>query len=338
MIVDAHLDLAFNGLRGRDLTRPASRQVADTDGTPAVGLPDLRAAGVVLVGASVFADPLADDAPTGYRTPAEAHAMGIANLDYYRRLETGGQVRIVRARPDLPGATISAITEDQPLPILLAMEGADPILGPDDVAPWWKLGLRMVGLAWMLGTRYAGGNAAPGPLTDAGRALVPALDRAGIIHDAAHLAEEAFWGLLDLTAGPLCATHANPRAVVPGERQLSDAMLRAVAARGGVVGTSLYRPHLVPESEGPRRATIADVVRCVRHAADTLGSVDAIGLGTDADGGFGHEELPQGMRTHRDLGRVAEALVADGFGDGQVAAILGGNWLRFLADRLPAAA
>jgi membrane dipeptidase len=194
----------------------------------------------------------------------------------------------------------------------------------------------MVGLAWMDGTRHAGGNAAPGPLTHDGAALVAALDRHGILHDVAHLDEGAFWQLLDLTSGPVCATHANPRAVVPGPRQLSDAMLRAIATRGGVIGTSLYQPHLVPESEAWREATIGDVVRCIRHVADTTGSVAAIGLGTDADGGFGHDELPAGMRTHRDLALLADALVAAGFDDRAVAAIMGGNWLTFFRRHLPA--
>ena len=45
LIVDAHLDLAYNALRGRDVLRPAAEQAADDEGIPTVGLPDLRAAG-----------------------------------------------------------------------------------------------------------------------------------------------------------------------------------------------------------------------------------------------------------------------------------------------------
>ena len=57
-IVDAHLDLAYNALRGRDVTRPAAQQATrDTDGTPSVGLPDLRAGGVALVCATIFCEP-----------------------------------------------------------------------------------------------------------------------------------------------------------------------------------------------------------------------------------------------------------------------------------------
>ena len=57
--------------------------------------------------------------------------------------------------------------------------------------------------------------------------LVHELDRFGIIHDTSHLAEESFWQLLDLSAGPVMASHSNCRAIVPTDRQLSDDMIRA---------------------------------------------------------------------------------------------------------------
>lgn len=335
-IVDAHLDLAYNGLRGRDLTQPAADQASVGEGMPSVGLPDLRAAGAVLVCGSVFAQPADGQDPNGYRTAQQARAAGMGNVDWYLDLERRGEVRLVRGAADLPAAEGPLLGDGAPLPLLMAMEGADPILGPDDVDAWFEIGLRMVGLAWMHGTRYAGGNAAPGPLTLEGHALVTGLDRVGIIHDVAHLDEGAFWQLGEVTGGPICATHANPRAVVPGPRQLSDAMLRAIAGRGGVIGTSLYQPHLVPASESWRAATIRDAVRCIRHVADTVGGTACVGLGTDADGGFGHDELPAGMRTHRDLTLLAEALSDAGFDDPAIAAIFGGNWLAFFRRHLPA--
>src|SRR5260370_1328235 len=49
LIVDAHLDLAYNAVRGRDVLRPAREQTADAEGIPSVGLPDLRAGNVGLI-------------------------------------------------------------------------------------------------------------------------------------------------------------------------------------------------------------------------------------------------------------------------------------------------
>lgn len=54
--------------------------------------------------------------------------------------------------------------------------------------------------------------------------------------DLSHLAEEAAWEALRVYEGPVCATHANCRALVPSERHLSDGLLRALAGREGVLG------------------------------------------------------------------------------------------------------
>src|SRR4051794_35538370 len=101
LIVDAHLDLAYNALRGRDVLRPAVEQTTDEDGIPSVGLPDLRQGKVGLVCATVFCEPSIDGKP-GYRTPDEARAAGLAQLAWYHRQEQAGEFRFVRSAADLP--------------------------------------------------------------------------------------------------------------------------------------------------------------------------------------------------------------------------------------------
>src|SRR3954468_5014143 len=103
LIVDAHLDLAYNALRGRDVLRPALEQTADGEGIPTVGLPALRAGGVGLVCATVFCAPALNGEP-GYCTPDEACTAGLAQLDWYQRQEAAGGVRVVRAAGGPPAA------------------------------------------------------------------------------------------------------------------------------------------------------------------------------------------------------------------------------------------
>src|SRR5436305_12003411 len=103
MIVDAHLDLSYNAMRGRDITRSAVEQSPDDEGIPTVGLPDLRAGGVGLVCATVFCAPALNGEP-GYCTPDEACTAGLAQLDWYRRQEVAGEMRFVRSAADLPAA------------------------------------------------------------------------------------------------------------------------------------------------------------------------------------------------------------------------------------------
>ena len=113
------------------------------------------------------------------------------------------QGRFVTSKAQLisPPASLSAI---------LILEGADSIRESDDVEYFFTAGIRVVGLAWKR-TRFAGGTGAPGPLTAAGVELVKHLDRLGIIHDASHLAEESFWQLLNMSGGPVMASHSNCR-------------------------------------------------------------------------------------------------------------------------------
>ncbi|MGA2496631.1 MAG: membrane dipeptidase [Tepidisphaeraceae bacterium] len=390
-IVDAHLDLSYNALRGRDLTLPASQQKPDDEGTPTVGLPDLHAGGVGLVCATIFIEPASRNAAGGYRSADEAHEQSRRHLQWYNDQVGAGRMRWVRNRAELtsigqqsdrgagaprtpinhglearatdgrepvgsaaadagtPGISPLATnnqqlattqhsalsTQHSALPFILIMEGADALRSGADVDWWWKQGLRIVGLAWKR-TLLAGGTGEPGPLTPLGRTIAAALDRAGFIHDTSHLAEEAFWQLLEMTSGPVMASHSNARAIIPTDRQLSDDMARAIAARGGIIGINLFGRFLVPpEQRGKRPAHLADAVRQVRHFADLFGHVRQIGLGTDLDGGFGREENPCELTTIADLPKLADELSSAGFDDSDITGIMGGNWIGYFGRVLP---
>ena len=60
-----------------------------------------------------------------------------------------------------------------------------------------------------------------------------------------------------------------------------------------------------------------------------------MGLGSDLDGGYGTDRCPDGIDTIADLQKLGAVLLAKGYNDGQVAAVLGGNWLRHLQNTLP---
>jgi membrane dipeptidase len=321
LIVDAHLDLAYNATRGRDPRMPAKDQPVVESEIATVGLPDLRAGNVGLVCATIFCEPAGSGGRGGYTNAEEARAQAMGQLAWYGGCVDQGLIQFVRSGNDLPRDT------NGPLRAILLLEGADALRSPDDVREWFDAGLRIVGLAWKR-TRHAGGTGAPGPLTDEGRALVKELDRFGIIHDVSHLAEESFWQLLELTDKPVMASHSNCRSIVgEGDRHLTDDMIRAIAARGGVIGINFFDKFLLPKSEyGKRRATLNDVVNHVKHICDLTGSAKHVGIGTDMDGGLGREQIPVEIRTSADLPRVAEALAASRFSDTDVVSIMGANW------------
>jgi membrane dipeptidase len=337
MIVDAHLDLSYNVDRGRDVRQPAANQPAIEDEIATVGLPDLRQGQVGLICGVIFCLPAASDDATkapaerSYHNSDQANAQARKQIAWYHAREADGSLPIVRSGADLPDPAQKVTATHA----ILLLEGADPIRHADDVAAFARLGVRAVGLAWQR-TRYAGGTRAPGPLTADGRAIVPVLDAAGMIHDTSHLAEESFFELLDLASGPVMASHSNCRAIVPTDRQLSDEMIRRITNRGGVIGINFYQKFLLPPAEfGKRRATLADVVRHIQHICDLAGSARYVGIGTDMDGALGRNEIPTEIKTSADLPRIADALAAANFSDADVNAILHGNWLRFFAEALP---
>jgi membrane dipeptidase len=157
-----------------------------------------------------------------------------------------------------------------------------------------------------------------------------------MIHDLSHLAEQAFWQLLDLTNRPVIASHSNCRSIVEGQRQLSDDMIRAIVRRDGVIGINFYDRFLLPPTIlGTRRATLDDVIAHIKHICDLAGSAQFVGLGTDMDGGFGRENIPLEIETSADLPRLADALASAGFTDQDIANVIGANWKNFFSKNLP---
>ncbi|MCC7351472.1 MAG: membrane dipeptidase [Phycisphaerales bacterium] len=331
-ITDAHLDLAYNALRGRDVTLPAEQQQPDDEGIPTVGLPDLKRGGVELLCGTIFCMP-ADGNQPGYRTPEEAREQALAQHNWYQQQFDAKRLQLVRKQADLARLRMGQLIG--PPATILLMEGADALRGPQDIAEWFDKGLRIVGLSWKA-SRYAGGTGHPGPITPEGVELVRALDKAGMIHDASHLAEESFWQLIDQTTGPVIASHSNCRTLVPGDRHLSDDMARAIYLRNGIIGINFYDQFLLtPEQSGKRRATLRDVVSHINHYCNLFGDARHVGLGTDMDGGLGREQIPIEIRTSADLPRVADTLSAAGYGDADVHRIMGDNWLTFFGKNLP---
>jgi membrane dipeptidase len=329
-LADGHLDLAYNALRGRNVLAEANAQPPDSEGIPTVGLPDLRRGQVGLITATIFCEP-AEEGRGGYTNIDEAAAAGKAQLEWYLRQREAGVFRFVETPADVP----SEPAGDNPMPMVLLLEGADPIRDPSEIQWWFSRGLRAVGLAWKR-TRFAGGTRAPGPLTQQGIAMAKALDAAGIVHDLSHLAEESFWQLLDITTGPVMASHSNCRCVVPTDRQLSDEMIRAVTECAGIIGINFYDKFLLSPGEyGTRRAKLKDVAFHARHICDLTGNADCVALGTDMDGGLGREEIPMEIITSADLPKIADALSGAKFSDDDVRKIMGGNWVSFWKRALP---
>lgn len=343
-IVDAHLDLGWNALGwNRDLRDPVHvlrvREAADAGpgrGRNTVALPDLRRGGVRLCFGTLLARTSGVRRPhVDWDSAEQANASAHGHLAYYRALERGSHVSLIGDLATLERHVARVESgDDTPLGLVVAMEGADPILAPEDVADWAADGLRLLGLAHYGPGRYAGGTGTDTGLTDLGRALLAALPGAGVVLDLTHLSDRAFWQALERTEGPVHVSHGNCRALVPNQRQLDDDQIRTVAARGGVIGVALdawmLEPDWVKGVSRPDRVTLERVVDHIEYVCTLTGGVAAVGIGSDLDGGFGREQSPGDLETVADLSRLAGLLAGRGFAPDEVDAVMHGNWLAFL--------
>ncbi len=319
MIVDGHLDIAWNALiegRGFDTSAPRGYIISRQS---------LASAGVGLVFATVFTEPGASKIiPTtrfAYDTPREANLVGRLQVGYYQSVG----LRVLRTRREL--RSYQRAWQPGTLAAVLLMENADPIESPAQVREWAQLGVRIIGPAWGR-TRYCGGTRAPGGLTELGRELLVAMAKERLILDLSHMADRSVSDSLESWHGPVVVTHAGARALNPGQRQVKDAVVAEVGRREGIVGVSFYRGHL----RGDGTARIVDIVRHVRHFATVAGDPAFVALGSDLDGGF--DRKGAAINSTSQLAGLAKALGRH-FSQNDVDGIMGGNWLRFLSASLP---
>jgi membrane dipeptidase len=354
--IDAHLDLAMNALEwNRDLRHPAdainrrerARGLADKPdrGNAVVSFPDLRRAGIGLVVATQIARFVEESNPLpGWHSPEQAWAQSQGQLAWYRVMEEAGELAPIVDRAGLDAHVARweealATGEDTrrlPIGYVLSLEGADSLVTLGHLERAHAAGLRALGPAHYGPGRYAHGTDSSAPLNAAGRDLLREMDRLGIILDATHLCDEAFWKALELFRGPVWASHNNCRSLVDHNRQFSDDMIRALVSRGGVIGGALDAWMMVPgwrrgESDPEAMDCRLEVVLDhLDHVCQIAGNADHVGIGSDLDGAFGREQAPFDLETIADLARLPDLLAARGYLPSDITKVMHGNWLRFL--------
>jgi membrane dipeptidase len=350
LVFDSHLDLAWNALNwNRDLTAtiPEIRRTevgmslifdgAERRGRNTVSFPEMRKGEVAVCMATVLArasernEPLLD-----YRNPELCWAMGQGQLAYYRLMERKGQIRILKNFPTLDAHVQmwqNGGGDPAPLGFILSMEGADPILFPGQVNEWWNDGLRILEPVHFGVSAYSHGTGSPGGLTPRGRDLLKAMEEVGMTLDVTHLADAAFWQAMDLYRGPVLASHHNCRALVPGDRQLTDEQIRCLIQRQAVIGAAcdawMLYPGYVPGKTSNSAISLASVVDHIDHVCQIASNPRHAAIGSDLDGGFGAEQCPSDLDTIADLQKIPFLLRKRGYRETDIEAVMWRNWFQF---------
>jgi membrane dipeptidase len=347
MLVDAHLDLSMNALnwdRNLDLdvyeirkNEAGMDQKGRARGTTT--FPEMRKGVIGLCLATVIARTARPNSPaTGAACQEISYAKAQGQLAYYRVLEAQKKVRMIDDAAALERHVESwnRNPETEPLGFILSMEGADPIVWPEQVHSWYEDGLRVIGLSHYGVSAYAHGTETEGGLTDLGPAILKEMDAAGMILDLTHLADQAFWEAIEIFKGPVLASHNNCRALVPGDRQFTDDQLKAIIERGGVIGAALDAWMLYPgwiKGETPNTVVgLEAVADHIEHVCELAGNTNHVGIGSDLDGGYGTEQCPHDLDTIADLQKLGPILSSRGFSDEDVTAVIHGNWIRYFKE------
>jgi membrane dipeptidase len=197
-------------------------------------------------------------------------------------------------------------------------------------------------------------------LTDAGRALLQEMWRLGVVADVSHVSDPLFWDVVRMAKKPVLASHSSSRALANVPRNLTDAMLRAIARTGGAACVNFYagfldarvfaeinaaedrlakrgvdvrqmniaeeRRALAPELSQVRMPTVSTVADHVMHMVRVAGA-DHVCLGSDFDG---IPLPPVGLEDASKLPALSDELLRRGLSESDVRKIFSENLLRVL--------
>jgi membrane dipeptidase len=350
--IDAHLDLSMNALEwNRDLRKSTTeineREKGLTDkpgsGNGVVSLPELRKGEIGLVVATQIGRYVAPDNPLpGWHSPEQAWAQTQGQLAWYKAMEEDGEmVQITDLESLVKHIELwkyAKSTPNKPIGYILSLEGADSIITLKHLERAYRYGLRAIGPAHYGPGRYANGTDATGKMGKDGLELLKEIERLGIILDATHLCDDAFWQALDNFNGHIWASHNNCRALVNHNRQFSDEMIRELIDRGAVIGAALDAWMMVPgwvrgvSTPKGMNCNLEVMVDHIDHICQIAGNSFHVGMGTDLDGAFGKEQCPYDLETIADLQKLPVFLSKRGYNEQDIENMMHGNWLRFLRN------
>ena len=238
--------------------------------------------------------------------------------------DSRNQLKIIRTQADLLAVMSRRNVQDFYTGALLSVEGLHNLEGKrENLDVLFKAGFRMAGLVHFFDNDIAGSmhGETKGGLTPLGRQVLRDMEAKGIIVDIAHSSHKAVADILAMAKRPVVSSHGGVQAVCKVNRNLTDDEIRGVARTGGVIGIGYWDGALC--STLPR-----DFALSVKHVRDLVG-IDYVGLGSDFDGA-----TTTGFDT-TGLAQITQALIDAGFGDADIAKVMGGNVARVLAQGLP---
>ena len=263
---------------------------------------------------NLFADDYADKAKEAFNTAVNIFAGLKKQVD-----DNADSVRFISS-PEM--LTADNNVDDRKPSVCFGLENGFALNGnPENVDFFFNLGVRYITLCHNGDNDLcdsAKGNNTHGGLSKLGREVVKRMNDLGMIIDVSHAADSTIRDVLALSKYPVVATHTSCRQICSHVRNMPDDLIKKLADKGGSLQICLYNWFLADDGN----ADLYTIINHVCHAVEVAG-VDAVGIGSDFDGGGG---VP-GCNDSSQLINISIELLRKGFDKSDVAKIMGGNFI-----------
>lgn len=365
IVIDTHADTPQ-----RFLDRNFDIASTDPNDKGQISLDKARAGNLGAEFFSIWVDPETTDA--GHY---DRRAMDLIDSVYQQAARHADRMMMAYTVADIERAH-----REKKFAAMMGIEGGHAI--QDDLhllRDFYRLGVRYMTLSWSNTNNWADSSGDiddpkvqhHNGLTDFGKQVVLEMNRLGMMVDISHVADKTFWDTIEVTKAPVIASHSSTRALTNAPRNMTDAMLKAVAKNNGAVMVNFFsgfidenyrkaeeaqakdRDAAVKEYLAQQKASGKDVqyvdaeriqeewlARIPRPPLKSLiDHIDHIAKVAGVDHvGLGSDfdgvsgALPEGIQSAADLPKITQALLDRGYRDEDIKKILGGNLLRVLRD------
>lgn len=265
LIADAHCDSMLDVIRGvRHLYTASSKGHVD--------FPRLREAGVKIQVFALFIESIYK--PNG----ALKRALQMISAFFDEVEAVDGLVEHITTTSQLE----KVLLDPKAVGAILSIEGGEALEGDIRVLDClYRLGVRSIGLTWNQRNQIADGvgeRDTKGGLTRFGKEVVKRMNELGMLIDLAHISENGFWDVINLSSKPVIVSHANCQSVFMHPRNLSNQQILALKETKGLMGIT-YAPEYVSE-----KPSLDALIKHIDHVCQLTGCADLVCLGSDFDG------------------------------------------------------
>jgi len=269
---------------------------------------------------------------------------------------------------------IRAVRMENKIAVMLGVEGGHAIDSNLEVLrEFYQRGVRYMTLTHNAATEWAdSSNDEPrhNGLTDFGKQVIQEMNRLGMLVDISHVSDRTFYDVLETSRAPVIASHSCCRALCDAPRNLDDAMMQALASRGGVIHITFHVGFLSQEYANASRALALEISSNEQAVSKKFGENEARNLmelqrlsnesiragklpqvswekivdhidhavriaGADHVGigsDFDGAFMPAGMEDASKFPQLTEGLLKRGYGEAGIRKILGLNTVRVMSD------